>query len=506
MGGKRWKVLLFVALMLAVANVAEAIPPSNDPYNCGPYPVPPVASFPPPAPGIATIADISRDGAHVFFSTDRQLSPQDSDQTDDVYERFRGKTRLVSTGPEGGNGDDYSELDGISSDGRTAYFETDDSLVRDDKNRAWDLYERRGTRTTLLSGRVNDFEFNAVAPGGLLYSSHSNVYRLRNGHSARVARGVFRGASPNGRVVVTERSKSLFVRRGGHREQRVARQARFAAVSSDGSAVVFQTARSLDTTDTDRCPDLYVWRDGRASSVSVGAESQGLHSFPVFQSISRDGKRVAFVAVSLEQGNAKVDALYSWDHGDLRMVAPIRFRFWSPVGASRDGKVLFFETTQALNPADRDQGRIDVYEDREGKVSLVSTGPHTRNARRDATFMGASKNGRRAFFATDAPLVSSDDDRGRDIYERFRGTTRLVSAGQSRSGEDIDAYFPAQLQMSDDGRRVFFSAAFPLLRDDINPFTDVYERYSDRTYLITGHPRRFAWPHFSPLPACGGFC
>ena len=66
----------------------------------------------------------SADGTRVFFETVESLVSADTDTFIDVYERAGGQTTLVSTGPNGGNGDFDANFRGASADGTRVFFET----------------------------------------------------------------------------------------------------------------------------------------------------------------------------------------------------------------------------------------------------------------------------------------------------------------------------------------------------------------------------------------------
>jgi hypothetical protein len=71
-----------------------------------------------------------------------------------------------------------------------------------------------------------------------------------------------------------------------------------------------------------------------------------------------------------------------------------------PGNLSADGSTAFFQTAERLVPEDTN-GKVDVYEWREGRLSLVSDG----EAPADSSFLGASADGSDVFFATSARLV-----------------------------------------------------------------------------------------------------
>ena len=93
----------------------------------------------------------STDGSRVFFQTDESLMGTDTDTQQDVYERVGTTTNLVSTGPIGGNGPFGALFWDASPDGTSVVFDTKESLVSGDTDSSIDLYRRSGSTTTLLS-------------------------------------------------------------------------------------------------------------------------------------------------------------------------------------------------------------------------------------------------------------------------------------------------------------------------------------------------------------------
>lgn len=94
---------------------------------------------------------VSSDGRHVLFATREPLQAADRNNTRDVYERFAGATRLVSSGSPAGQD---ADVDGISGGGARAFFHTSEPLSPDDTDTARDVYERAGSATFLLSDRI----------------------------------------------------------------------------------------------------------------------------------------------------------------------------------------------------------------------------------------------------------------------------------------------------------------------------------------------------------------
>ena len=100
----------------------------------------------------------------------------DTDARDDVYERSGGQTTLVSTGPAGGNGTNNAFFAGASADGGRVFFQTVEPLVSADTDTEFDVYERSGGQTTLVStgpaggnGAFDAFFVDASADGSRVF-------------------------------------------------------------------------------------------------------------------------------------------------------------------------------------------------------------------------------------------------------------------------------------------------------------------------------------------------
>ncbi len=72
----------------------------------------------------ATFQGASADGTRVFFATPEQLVASDTDNAEDVYQRFNGVTTRISTGAINGNGAFGASFDGASADGTRVFFST----------------------------------------------------------------------------------------------------------------------------------------------------------------------------------------------------------------------------------------------------------------------------------------------------------------------------------------------------------------------------------------------
>ena len=337
---------------------------------------------------------ISADGKVAFFSTADKLVSGDTDNRRDVYMRSFDSavgsyvTREISTGPSGGNDAFDALFDRASGDGGKIFFSTDERLVSGDTDKADDVY-------------------------------------LRD-----VAKGL---------TVLVTQGEAACAPSCGNADA----DADFAEASADGAAVLFSTDERLASGDTDSAIDVY----------------------------RRD--LVADTTALVTAGEAACQP----GCGNGALPATLR-------GLSGDGSTVFFATEERLSGADTDAA-IDVYARAlpAGPTTLVSRGdpgcaPCGNEDSSDVVFAGSSQDGAVAFFETDEGLVPGDDDDGNDVYRRAGGATTLVSG----DGEEQPANFRA---VSASGDRVFFATAEALAIEDTNDATDVYQWQGGAPALVT---------------------
>lgn len=392
----------------------------------------------------------SRDASRAFFSTSVPLVPEDTNGTLDVYERSAGATRLVSTGPSG-PAHPGAFLTGVSEDGSRVFFFISGRLVAQDEDNCTDLYERSAGTTKLVSTGVPPGTF--IPPCALLH---------------------------------------------------------WGGTSADGSRVFLHTEARVTSDDTDDDWDIYEWSDTGVALVSTGpADHAAAGGFPDRDfsfAISRDGRHVFFrTTEQLVVDDTDTDPdLYERVDGTTRLVVPPVQGDSSPHGffnaMSEDASRVFFTTAAGVAPEDID-GADDVYERVGGEYRLVSTGPLGSAGRGywagpfpgqiyDHNYGGVSADGRAVLFASLDPFVPEDTDHVQDIYLRANGETKLVSTGPN----DVNRSFLARVGdviLSPDGSRVFFMSNDPLVPEDTDANTDVYEWHAGRTTLV---------PHGVPTP------
>jgi len=162
--------------------------------------------------------------------------------------------------------------------------------------------------------------------------------------------------------------------------------------------------------------------------------------------------------------------------------------------SSPDGRRVLFGTDSALVPEDSDncdqpefedfRRCIDAYERFGGTTSLLTTGPADQHRLADIRLEAASGDRTRAFFNTSEPLVAEDTDTAIDVYERTAGTTTLLSVGPA--GQNGSASLQG---VSHDGTRAFFLTSNALVPEDADQCIDLYERSAGTTKLVsTGIP------------------
>jgi hypothetical protein len=420
----------------------------------------------------ASPAGMSADGTRVFFQTSESLVAADTDGAVDIYERSGVATRRISTGPDGGNGAFNAQFSEASTDGSRVFFTTTESLVAEDADTSSDVYERRPdvNATTLVSIGPNggNGPFPAFRAG--ISDDGSRVF-LRTLESL-VAEDT------DTRFDVYERSGGTTTLLsigpdGGTGDF----SAFFAGSSVDGSRVFFVTDESLVADDTDSpAQDVYERSGGITTLISTGPFGSGASVDATFEGASADGTRVFFTSAESFSVDDTEDAIdvYERSGGTTTLVSTgpagsIGLIDASFAGASTDGSRVFFTTAESLVAADTDSLSTDVYERSDGATTLVSAGG---NGLFDASFEGSSADGTRVFFHTREPLAVGDTDAAEDIYERSGGVTSLVSTGPDGGNGDFNAVFQGS---STDGTRLFFITAEALEAGDTDGVVDVYE-------------------------------
>jgi Tol biopolymer transport system component len=408
----------------------------------------------------AGFAGASADGSKAFFVTQEKLTPADKDDSVDIYERDLSteETILVSAGSsscptECGNGPHGVTRVGVSRDGTYVYFTTDEALAPEDGDTTTDIYVRElsgGGETRLVSkadagcpgcggeGKVPVFRGNSENGTRVFFSTEEKLATADNDG----ATDIYARDLPNGPTTLVS---------GGSE----GKTATFAASSSDGEHVFFNTIEPLVPADEDNVSDVYEWSQGAGTPRLVTATPCTSNcGGATFDAASHDSETVLFstsAQLSSEDLDGGAEDIYAEEigGGEPTLVsrasacggcgngpAPARFD-----RASADARDVVFTTSEALSPEDGDS-EDDIYSrDTAGEeTSLVTTSPSycpLKKGNCGATFLDASPDGSRVFFATVERFTLEDGDNDVDVYERFLGATpaedvtKLVSTGNS---------------------------------------------------------------------------
>jgi hypothetical protein len=449
--------------------------------------------------GLAEFFGATPDGRRIFFRTPSRLSPEDTDNESDVYERIDGTTtRLVSIGPVGGNGPEYAIFVGVSDDGSRVVFRSRERLTTDDTDTRFDLYERAGGTTRLLTrGPVGgNAEIDADPPGSGTYVPSTVSAEGRHVFFLTAERlttdDTDSGSGVNVDVYENVDGVVRLVSTGPTAGPATPSYASFQAASEDGRHVFFKTRDPLVPEDTNAnlpClgEDIYERVDGALTRlVSTGSGYSNLTCVD-FHGTSADGHRAYFDSNSrLTDEGGGAGAYVRTDGTSTTWLAPA-YRFWF----SPDGAHIFFVVGENLVPEDTDSCETfsgvcdDVYERFAGQTRLVSTGPLDASGPFGAFYWGSSADGAHVIFNTGERMTPDDFDAGPDIYDRAGGTTALISTGPSDDGTRHEPHFDG---VSEDGRRVFFWTDQQLVPQDTNGTWDAYERFDGSTTQLGTTP------------------
>ena len=444
----------------------------------------------------ADFYDASKDGSRAVFETDESLVSEDTDTTKDVYERVGSTTNLVSTGPNPVGTPIDSFFLGTSQDGLHIFFMSYEPLVAaDDDSGRRDIYERFNGQTRLVSTGPTTNNALVEATWGGNTPDGSGVYfmteeKLVSGDTDS-SRDVYERSDGTTTTHISIGSS------GGNGTP----SAFFDAVSIDGSRVFFNTAESLVPGDTDGYRDIYQRAGGTTTQVSVGPDGGNGPQPALFGGISLDGSRVFFeTRESLVAGDtdgmcpdASEPPLFILPCFDVYERSGGNTTWLSSGGngahnasfaaISQEGGRVFYSTTETLLAADADSGARDVYERFGASTNLISQGPAGGTGNHQAEFVGASTDGTRVFFHTYEKLTTNDTDATwLDVYERNAGATTLITTGPASPNGDVIALWRGN---SLDGTRVFFQTEEPLVSGDTDAQWDVYGREAP----IAGYPR-----------------
>jgi Tol biopolymer transport system component len=431
----------------------------------------------------------SADGEIVFFETEEQLVPGDTDTKRDVYERSFDEgvgayvTREVSLGPTGGTDAYPAQFEGASEDGERVFFSTEERMVAADTDRSVDIYMRdlkNGTTTLVTPGNgafantfadVNPegtevfFETKEKLAGSDTDSSIDLYVRDLESEETKLVSAGEAACQPgcgNGAFEVSRRG-----------------------ISADGNYAYFTTAEPLTSDDGDAAIDIYA-RDLETETTSLvsagscaGCGNGG--AVPIFDGASAAGSRVFFSSEEKLVGadGDKATDVYARDlpGGPTVLVSGGSADVTASYSAaSADGSHVFFTSAEGLVGADAD-GANDVYEWTGGVLSLVTSAACASLC--GATFDAVSTDSTQVLFNTAEALVPEDEDEAEDVYRQNvgGGSPVLVSRGEAACpscwNDELDARFD---EASADASRVVFTTAEGILGEDKDEEDDIYVR------------------------------
>jgi hypothetical protein len=248
----------------------------------------------------ATFRAVSRDGSRVIFETGEQLVSSDTDSAVDVYERAGGTTTRLSTGPAGGNGSAEAIYKGSSAGGTRVLFQTSESLTSSDGDVKVDVYERAGGTTTHVStGPSDDGPFDATLQG-----VSRDGARVVFGTTESVT-----GADSDGRFDIYERAGgSTTLLSVGPAGGNGPVDAFLGGMSDDGRRVFFESAEQLTGDDSDGFTDVYEREGSTTTRLSKGPDAEGNGAWlAIYVGASAEGSRVFFsTAESLSSADTDV--------------------------------------------------------------------------------------------------------------------------------------------------------------------------------------------------------
>jgi hypothetical protein len=425
----------------------------------------------------------SLDGTHAFFETSESLVASDTDSSFDIYERVGNTTTNVSTG---GNGPDDAFFDGVSTDGTRVFFDTTEKLVPADTDTAIDIYMRSGGTTTLIStgptggNGAFDVTFDGMSKDGSHVFFETDEALVAGDTNANT--DIYDRSGGTTTLVTTGTGSGLPV---------------FGGASDDGTHAFFETDDALVAGDTDSQFDVYDRSGGTLTRVSTGSAGGNGAFDASYVGNSSSGAKVWFETTEALVGGdtdigcgvpaAGCNDVYERSGGTTAQVStPGNGTFDAFFdGASGSGSHVFFHTAEPVLGTDTDAKR-DVYDRSGGVTTRVSTGPTGGNGAFDAFYQGSSFDGSHVFFETSESVVATDTDTRQDVYDRVSGTTtNQISTGASGGNGAFDAFFDGS---SLDGTRAFFDTSESLEASDTDTSSDVYERWNNLTTHITIGP------------------
>jgi hypothetical protein len=349
----------------------------------------------PGATQFSTIGAMSSDGRHIFFNNSTYyFSPKE------IYRRTDGTTTVLATPSKRSSPDPSGVQTKIyrlaTMDGRRLFF-TSAELLTDDANtgptRAGsDLYRYDVEADELIDISATDGGDGAQVPGVIgTDDAGDRVYYVAYGQVVP-GQGSSSGTAPNlylweddGTPDGSTRFIATLSAADGSNWDNL-NTGWTARVSDDGSSLLFQSAADIPGYENGGVAQLYHYT----------ADANGGPGLLRCVSCNPNGDTP--LGPPIIPNNRGASFTQRWEH---------------PHAMSDDGRLVFFNTPDALTPRDSN-GKVDPYMwDRDsGQLSLLSTGTHAR----PSVFQNASASGDDVFIVTAESLVPQDID---DLYDMY---------------------------------------------------------------------------------------
>jgi hypothetical protein len=390
----------------------------------------------------------SADSSHVAFEADAALTPEapvPSEAPSNLYERADGELRLVSVLP---NGDPapygvarlatamiHTLVHTVSEDGSKIVFQSAGSGAEPDEEQ---IYLREdGERTVQVSASQRSIPDLTSTTVPVLWGSSADGSKVIFTSQKALTDDAEPGETNLYRFHVEGGVlENLTVNHNPDDQGSTA--SGVLGISEDASYVYFQSPSVFVPGQGEKgASNLYLWHDGEISYVAT-ANVGDFGTTNIMPRVSPNGHYLAFAAAERLTAYDNTDALtgapdsevYLYDAGADRLTcASCRPSGGPPSGGSGlpippirqpnnrqrtvlDDGTVFFDSADVIVRADSN-GLQDVYEMREGRVALISSGISADIS----AFVGASEDGRDAFFSTRDPLAPADVDENRDVYD-----------------------------------------------------------------------------------------
>jgi len=339
----------------------------------------PAGGFTPTRPlQVAVYVGASADGSKVFFMSESELT-KDGEGIDDpeLYE-YDTETETLTRISHGESGDavgDVHAVPAISADGSAVYFMAGGKLTK-----------------------------APAPPGGLLDLYRYDTVTGVTSFVATVEPGDYPGDLT------------------GHWWEWPAEEVAFAPQANwyatpDGRFLLFGSKKSLTGYDTKpapgaACPNIH----NSQSGIDVCTE---LYRY--------DASSGSLICVSCDPSGAAPVSNAEF----ARSGVPQNPQGGVPRGISDDGSYVFFDSADPLVPQ-ATNGKLNVYEWREGKLGLISPGSDAYSS----FFLDSSPDGSNVFFGTHAQLSPRDTDSAGDLYDaRVGGGERALGETAQCEGD-----------------------------------------------------------------------